>query len=78
MTIISLLFFTLLLTSYLALRVNRMELRMNAQDKLLRQLAKDQDIDTEMLGKPFGGAESLMDVLRAAWRLLKKCQIEGN
>ena len=41
MTIISLLFFTLLLTSYLALRVNRMELRMNAQDKLLRQLAKD-------------------------------------
>ena len=68
MTIISLLFFTLLLTSYLALRVNRMELRMNAQDKLLRQLAKDQDIDTEMLGKPFGGAESRMDVLRAAWR----------
>ncbi len=68
MTIISLLFFTLLLTSYLALRVNRMELRMNAQDKLLRQLAKDQDIDTEILGKPFGGAESLMDVLRAAWR----------
>jgi len=68
MTIASLLFFTLLIVSYLALRVNRMELRMNAQDKILRQLAKDQGIDTELLGKPFGGAATLMDVLRAAWK----------
>lgn len=68
MTIASLLLFTLLIVLYLALRVNRMELRMNAQDKILRQLAKDQGIDTELLGKPFGGAATLMDVLRAAWK----------
>lgn len=68
MMLASLLFFTLLVTSYLALRVNRMELRMNAQERILRQMAKEQEIDTEMLGKPFGGSMSLMDVLRAAWK----------
>ena len=68
MMLASLLFFTLLVTSYLALRVNRMELRMNAQEHILRQLAKEQDIDTEMIGKPFGGSTSLMAVLRAAWK----------
>ena len=68
MMLASLLFFTLLVTSYLALRVNRMELRMNAQERILRQMAKEQEIDTEVLGKPFGGSMRLMDVLRAAWK----------
>ncbi|ERL03195.1 hypothetical protein [Mitsuokella sp. oral taxon 131] len=53
---------------YFAIRVNRVEMRMNALEKILREVAKEKDIDTEMLGKPFGGATGLWDVLKAAWK----------
>ncbi len=53
---------------YFAMRVNRIEARMNVLENILRQLAEGKNIDTEYLGKPFQGATGLRDVLISAWR----------
>lgn len=65
----------ILMILYFAIRVNRIEMRMNAIDKLLQELAKDGKISTESLGKPFGGdAMGIRDfwhALRDSWREAK-------
>lgn len=59
---------SVLMICYFAIRVNRVELRMNALEKALNQVAKNGEIDTEVLGKPFSGATGLKDFLSAVWK----------
>lgn len=65
-------FFIVLMICYFAIRVNRMELRMNVMEKAINEAVKDGKLDTAYLGKPFGGeAMGVMDFFRAvktAWR----------
>ena len=56
------LLFIVLLLFYFAIRVNRMELRLN----VIERAVKEGKLDTEYLGKPFGGeATGLRDFFRA-------------
>jgi hypothetical protein len=64
--------FIVLMICYFAIRVNRIELRMNILEKALNDGIQDGKIHTEAIGKPFGG-ESLgvRDFFRAikdAWK----------
>ena len=62
MTEIVMLFIVLLLF-YFALRVNRMELRLNVMERAINEAVKEGKLDT---GKPFGGdAGGLRDFFRA-------------
>lgn len=61
-----------LMICYFAIRVNRVELRMNALEKALNQAVREGKLDTSYLGKPFGGdALGLKDFCHAvkdAWQ----------
>ena len=58
--------FIVLLLFYFALRVNRMELRLNVMERAINEVVKEGKLDTSYLGKPFGGdAGGLRDFFRA-------------
>ena len=58
--------FIVLLLFYFALRVNRMELRLNVMERAINEAVKEGKLDTSYLGKPFGGdAGGLRDFFRA-------------
>lgn len=60
------LLFIVLLLFYFAIRVNRMELRLNIIERAVNEAVKEGKLDTEYLGKPFGGeATGLRDFFRA-------------
>lgn len=64
--------FIVLLLFYFALRVNRMELRLNVMERAINEAVKEGKLNTSYLGKPFGGdAGGLRDFFRAvkmAWK----------
>ncbi|WP_026327882.1 hypothetical protein [Selenomonas bovis] len=47
--------FMVLLLFYFAIRVNRMEIRLNLIEKAVNDAIREGKLDTEFLGKPFGG-----------------------
>ena len=58
--------FIVLLLFYFALRVNRMELRLNVMERAINEAVKEGKLDTSYLGKPFGGdSGGLRDFFRA-------------
>ena len=58
--------FIVLLLFYFALRVNRMELRLNVMERAINEAVKEGKLDTSYLGKPFGGdAGGFGDFFRA-------------
>lgn len=68
----SIIFLCVLMICYFAIRVNRIEMRMNTLEKALNQAVKEGKLDTEMLGRPFGGnaggVGDLWTALKAAWK----------
>lgn len=68
----SIIFLCVLMICYFAIRVNRIEMRMNALEKALNQAVKEGKLDTEMLGRPFGGGAGgvgdFWTALKAAWK----------
>lgn len=59
---------------YFAIRVNRVEGRMNFLEKELNKIRKERGeapLDTEGLGKPFAPDATVTDTLRNVWKALK-------
>ena len=63
--------FMVLLLFYFAIRVNRMEIRLNLIEKAVNDAIREGKLDTEFLGKPCGGdALGVVDffyALKDAW-----------
>ena len=57
--------FIVLLLFYFALRVNRMELRLNVMERAINEAVKEGKLDTSYLGKPFGGDAGGLRFFRA-------------
>ena len=59
---------------YFAIRVNRVEMRMNVLEKELNKIRKEHSeapLDTEALGKPFAEDATVTDTLKGVWKALK-------
>ena len=59
---------------YFAIRVNRVEMRMNILEKELNRIRKERSeapLDTEALGKPFAEDATVTDTLKGVWKALK-------
>ena len=59
---------------YFAIRVNRVEMRMNILEKELNKIRKERSeapLDTEALGKPFAEDATVTDTLKDVWKALK-------
>ena len=59
---------------YFAIRVNRVEMRMNVLEKELNKILKERSeapLDTEALGKPFAEDATVTDTLKGVWKALK-------
>ena len=59
---------------YFAIRVNRVEMRMNVLEKELNKIRKERSeapLDTEALGKPFAEDATVTDTLKGVWKALK-------
>ena len=59
---------------YFAIRVNRVEMRMNFLEKELNKIRKERGeapLDTEALGKPFAEDATVTDTLKGVWKALK-------
>ena len=59
---------------YFAIRVNRVEMRMNVLEKELNKILKERGevpLDTEALGKPFAEDATVTDTLKGVWKALK-------
>ena len=59
---------------YFAIRVNRVEMRMNVLEKELNKIRKERSeapLDTEALGNPFAEDATVTDTLKGVWKALK-------
>ena len=59
---------------YFAIRVIRVEMRMNVLEKELNKIRKERSeapLDTEALGKPFAEDATVTDTLKGVWKALK-------
>ena len=68
----SIIFLCVVMICYFAIRVNCIETRMNALEEALNQAVKEGKIDTEILGKPFGGGAGgigdFWSALKSVWK----------
>ena len=71
----SIIFLCVLMICYFAIRVNRIEMRMNALEKALNQAVKEGKLDTEMLGRPFGGSAGGVGDRSEERRVGKECRL---